>query len=464
MRVGKVSWALAAAAVLGGTVLWLRAQAGAVGGPAAQPAAEANAGPRFALVGTASCSARGCHGAVEGATGVPENHPVLRDEYTRWLGADVHANASAVLLEKRSQDIARHLGIARPEEEPRCLACHTNPLAAGPATTRLPKPAPAGGVTPLLREERLFGVGCESCHGAAGKWLGPHTEKTWEGLSAEKKWADYGMVPVHEPLALARTCAGCHVGAAPDGTGVLRDVNHDLIGAGHPRLHFEFSTFLANVPPHWNPKATKPASEALKWEAGQAACAEAALKLLENRATDETAPWPEFAEYDCFACHHDLKGKSWRQAKGHYGKRMPGAFPWGTWYFAMPRHLLPAADGAPLKKLTRLMEIPYPERAKVGAEARTAAALLAGWQKGITATGAEQALRKVLAGAGAAKKSAAGLSWDAAEQFYLAGHALDPAFADDALHKARAFPHGFDSPREFTPEQFVEALRQRLKK
>jgi hypothetical protein len=36
----------------------------------------------------------------------------------------------------------------------------------------------------------------------------------------------------------------------PDGK-PWRDVNHDLIAAGHPRLSFELSAFMATMPPHW---------------------------------------------------------------------------------------------------------------------------------------------------------------------------------------------------------------------
>jgi hypothetical protein len=458
MKVRKLSWGLVAAGAVGAAILWLRPQPGPAGSPEGEKAVGAAAPASLAMTGTASCSGRSCHGGIEPA----KDHPVLRDEYTRWLAADRHANAYAVLFEKRAVDMAKHLGIAKAHEEPRCLACHTNPLAAGQALARLPKEIPPSQVSPLMREERLFGVGCESCHGSAEKWLGPHTEAAWQKMSAEKKWTDYGMVPVHDPLVLAKQCAGCHVGAAAAGTGVLRDVNHDLIGAGHPRLHFEFSTFLANLPPHWNTAAKRERrSEAEKWAAGQAACAEAALALLEDRATDRTAPWPEFAEYDCFACHHDLKGKSWRQSKANYGKRMPGALPWGTWYFSMPLDLAGPKGAPELEKLVQLMQVPYPEKEKVRHEAKAALTWAEGWAK---APGLEKRLPKMLADFTAGKEARAGLSWDAAEQLYLASFALNPAFADDALSNARAFPPGFDSPKGFTPETFLKELRARLGK
>ena len=56
------------------------------------------------------------------------------------------------------------LGLGKAETAPRCLACHAlNP--------------------PAEERSRTFdvseGVSCESCHGPASGWLGPHTERDW---------------------------------------------------------------------------------------------------------------------------------------------------------------------------------------------------------------------------------------------------------------------------------------------
>src|SRR5262249_11338289 len=152
---------------------------------------------------------------------------------------------------------------------------------------------------------------------------------------------ELGMWSVTDAAARGRACAGCHVGAPPVSDELPpRDVNHDLIAAGHPRLHFELATFLANLPPHWNVAAKKNgASDAQGWAVGQAVSAEAALELLAHRTATEKAPWPEFAEYDCFACHHDLQPDGWRQQAQRLGKRKPGTLPWGTWYFALTDRL-----------------------------------------------------------------------------------------------------------------------------
>ena len=43
-------------------------------------------------------------------------------------------------------------------------------------------------------------------------------------------------------------------------------------------------------------------------------------------------PWPEFAEYDCFACHHDLRDRAWRRDPVRFGKRPPGSLAWNERY------------------------------------------------------------------------------------------------------------------------------------
>src|ERR1700730_10079230 len=60
-----------------------------------------------------------------------------------------------------------------------------------------------------------------------------------------------------------------------------------------------------------------------------------AMKLLEQQAlTCTTAQEPEkraldLANFDCYACHHDLKSPSWRQQRGYVGKPgRPQMRPW----------------------------------------------------------------------------------------------------------------------------------------
>jgi hypothetical protein len=163
------------------------------------------------------------------------------------------------------------------------------------------------------------------------------------------------MVKLYDLGVRAATCAGCHVGAAASGETPLRDVNHDLIAAGHPRLNFEFATYLRQMPPHWTERdrsrdghPPRPAGyEAQVWLVGQAACAESALSLCAARAMlaaaalkrSENARWPEFAEFNCFACHHDLAPDSWRRQPNYFAGRKVGGLS-----LNLSRHLIAIAD------------------------------------------------------------------------------------------------------------------------
>jgi hypothetical protein len=283
---------------------------------------------------------------------------LLRNEYTQWIERDPHAAAYTVLFGDRSARIMKNLagipGTPHPaHQDIRCLACHCEIHVA---------------VTADLAGQRVDGVGCEACHGTARRWLEPHTAAAvWDKLPASEK-LQFGMTNVKDPAAISQVCVGCHVGAPADENAKLplRDVDHDLLAAGHPRLNFEFATFMANLPPHWKQVAgssdARRREGAKPWAIGQLTSARAALALLADRAMRAaTATWPEFAEYDCSSCHHNLTSPSARL-------RQPGApgllgrSAWDTWFLSMPEQVL-ADDANELNVLAALrkhMERPYP--------------------------------------------------------------------------------------------------------
>jgi hypothetical protein len=434
--------------------------------PAAKAPGTADSAATSPVVGTASCSGRACHGGIE-----PGPKDVRQNEFTKWRTSDRHADAYRVLVDDpRSKRITDNLHIGNAWEEARCLACHTNPASVAPAN----------------HEEWLSGVGCEACHGDATKWLAGHTEPDWKKLSNAEKEAQ-GMVPVADPVALAQQCVGCHVGASPEKTpgGLLRDMNHDLIGAGHPRLNFEFSAYLANVPPHWNTEKARPRSADREWAVGQLVSARAALDLLHSRATAKEAPWPEFSEYDCYACHHVFNDPSWRQERGYAG-RIPGSTPWNEWYTTMLRSPALAAltgEREPnqkvedlLKALHTAMPRPFPDRAEVARQAEELDRLLAAAK--VVPQADKDTLRGLMAQVAEDRQGLASTSWDGAAQVYLALAALDEARRSRAgnaegaadkitahielLGRTLAFPIGtdaegraliYDSPRDFTPRK-----------
>ncbi|MFP6769967.1 MAG: multiheme c-type cytochrome, partial [Planctomycetaceae bacterium] len=276
--------------------------------------------PRY--VGVNSCAAANCHG------GDGTGHR-WTSSYSVWIQRDTHARAFSTLHGKASRAIVQALGWKQPAHQAvACLNCHA-------------LPAPADGGTGHLPQLASDGVSCEACHGPAGRWLPLHVRKGWaetrRRTTDQELWSRLGFVNTENIQFRARVCAGCHVG------GPGRDVNHDLIAAGHPRLNFELSNFHANLPGHWDDMAdrkrhagqvSKPEGtlrELKLWAVGQVETLRARAVLSRWRAGTKSVPWPELSETRCFSCHHDLGDARWRREVARSTGRRPGQFPWAGW-------------------------------------------------------------------------------------------------------------------------------------
>src|SRR5262249_59421636 len=132
----------------------------------------------------------------------------------------------------------------------------------------------------------------------------------------------------------ARLCASCHVGNTAEG----KVVTHAMYAAGHPPLPgVEIATFSDAMPRHWQYlKEKKPAvQQMLNVDSGTAAFEQTklvavsgvlllreAMNLLGSQAapaTQDADPrntWPELAQFDCSACHPELKKPNWRHHRG----------------------------------------------------------------------------------------------------------------------------------------------------
>jgi hypothetical protein len=361
-------------------------------GPPIPPRTEAKMIPGR-VVGTPSCSARGCHGRDDPLPG-----KIGRHEYSAWNYADPHTRSYAVLFNDQSTQIAARLHLAKPAyQESRCLACH----------------AEVSGADGL---GQIGSIGCESCHGSAWLWLDPHT--AGDGWRTKFPEAAKTLLDVNNLTAMARSCVACHIGApAGDGIGV-RDMNHDMIAAGHPRLNFEFAGYLAQLPPHWNEKARPrdAAFYAKAWAIGQAVSAEAALNLLDHRA--QQPAWPELAEFACYACHHHLGSNlNWRQNEF----KSDGSLPFGSWYFATLESLAPDSK-EPIRRFAELMK-----RRPTGPQVIESLKGL----KPVVASIIQQAEKQPDAAALRTRveqnlREPARRDWDGAAQLYLALAALSP--------------------------------------
>jgi hypothetical protein len=433
-------------------------------GPAAQEAAaQSNRDGAHRYVGVAGCAAAACHGG----NGPPGTRG---SEYSTWAGYDRHPNAFAVLYEERSDRMARALKRdpkAKAITTEECLKCH----ATNEGRTQ------GQGDRFVLAD----GVGCESCHGPAGDWVTTHYLPGFRDRPAAEK-ERLGLRNTKDLTARAQLCTECHVGSGD------RDVNHDLIAAGHPRLNFEFASFHAIYPKHWSerPELQRyPDLHARLWEIGQVVTAKASLELLAVRAKgaeDNKKPWPEFAEYACYACHKDLQVDNPSQA-ARFPARRPGDFPWGTWYLSMARVYADQPGGpgksftARLDKLRGLMQRPGPDAPAVAREAEAVAKVLDGWAGRIARerpldAGQLRTLMRAFAAQGA--ESAEKLDWDQAAQLYLALAALNQALSDPPTRRAPAtdqlwvmrrplqgaFPKGYNSPQLFDAKAKADLGRQ----
>jgi hypothetical protein len=87
---------------------------------------------------------------------------------------------------------------------------------------------------------------------------------------------------------------------------------------------------------------------------GQLVHMRSALDRVTRRAG--AAEWPEYAELDCFACHHNLTRPedSWRQNLG-FPQRKPGSAPLNVARWMTARHVLEAHDARAAADLKEIM-------------------------------------------------------------------------------------------------------------
>jgi len=152
-----------------------------------------------------------------------------------------------------------------------------------------------------------------------------------------------------------------------------------LIAAGHPDLYFELDSFMSVMPPHWNEVDKDPWFSVRALAVGQAVQLREQLRRVSRES--QGGIWPEYAELDCFACHHSLVGAkdSWRQERGYAGRR-PGNPPWNLSRYVVLRHVVQEADSSAAQQLASEVEKVYSlvtalgsDRKQVAAEATSAA-------------------------------------------------------------------------------------------
>jgi hypothetical protein len=292
---------------------------------------------KYKYMGSISCDGSGCHGSTK----KKQKFSIPQNEYYVWYEKDRHAKAFEVLKTEDSKRMAKNLGIKTPEADTRCLVCHAVDVDKDNQ-----------GANYALNE----GVTCEGCHGPAEAWLGPHTRKDWD----KKKGAEFGMLDTKNLAKRSERCLSCHLGVNKS-----RIVDHELIGAGHPRLKFEMDNYSAVMPSHWDQTDAKK-KEAIGelrgvkiWSVGQAVALQQQLNLLSESRKAPTVLGPDLIHFDCFACHHEVvpklrdlseaekKIQRWR-VRDYGGK--PGRLVWNSSNYSVFRNLI--KEIAPDKAIT----------------------------------------------------------------------------------------------------------------
>ncbi len=402
----------------------------------------------FQYTGPGGCSSTACHGSLQPR----QDTRVAQNEYSIWVVQDKHAKAFSALTTPWSQRIARNLGMQqRPEAAQECLACHA--LAVKPE-----------------QRARTFdlndGVSCENCHGPASGWLGEHTARNWTHQQSLQR----GMYDTKDLARRDENCLSCHLGTAE------KYVNHEMLAAGHPLLNFELDSYSAVMPRHWKEPLDKDPWRGVRaWSVGQAVQLREAMNQL-GRWT-KAPNWPEYAELDCYSCHHALTrtDDSWRQREGYVGRK-PGTPPWDAAQYAVLRLMLgeinPAAlrelDGE-LKQVSGAMNHLSPDRDKVNAAAQQCATTANSLVEPLKSFAYDQAvtvklLHRIAADAtplsqqGERTAEQATMAIDSLYVAYTGNH--DPANQKQVRAAIDALFQQLENPSAYNPTRFAEQLRR----
>lgn len=449
--------------------------------------------PKLQYLGSPSCSNQSCHGQ--------SSDHLFGGERQIWIERDPHSKALAVLHNEDSARMIqalRKIDPSRPMhayEDQSCLGCHAVSYTHTSTDDKSSKST--------LTEA----VSCEACHGPAERWLTEHYLSTWKTRGSEEKQKAFGFLPTKDMSARIDQCASCHIGT----TG--REVNHDLIAAGHPRLAFEYTRFhyAPHYGKHWSEQENNPEFEIRAWFVGQVSTMRSVIGLLHTRLEEKLASetthkrlsrsWPELSEMSCYACHQGIGKQRARSFSGQRLEHAAGTPGWNLWYFSLVEMLQRQSSllfrGTTSPKITSLQELlkrmhtspsQTEQLLKLSAQADEE---LAQWQKQLQnqkldISASPQLLHDIAAHAlttarGQAVETLREYDWDYVTQHYLGCAALVHAHAEQTtpwwndaralvkqLRLALKFPDDastirLNSPRDYDPEKakmlFLELRR-----
>ena len=395
---------------------------------------------RYRHLGAATCASSVCHGKIAPQPG----RNVGLNEYRTWIQEDRHASAYRTLEQPLSKRIAANLKLGNPTKAKICLDCHADNV---PQNRRGPK------------FQMSDGVGCESCHGGAEKWIQSHA-------SAKRKHGEnvaQGMYPGERPLERAQLCLSCHLGTKD------KLATHAIMAAGHPRLSFELEAYTTNQPAHFTVDADyrlrKGKIDGVNlWLTGQLESARAMLLLQRSELFHPPGMFPELALYDCHSCHHPMDRPRWSAQRAGAGIE-PGSLRLQTQNLIVLKAALAFLDPKARDKLAALTHALVKAGQRDVAAVSAATATLLDWLKARDALSRRQfsrddalQVRKMLL-----RQAASGRAGDyaAAEQIVLGVEGLSYSIGDRAAKKRlldRLYA-AVKSGTSFRPAQFTAAAK-----
>jgi hypothetical protein len=396
-------------------------------------------------MGVATCATSQCHGSA-----VPrDGSNVMQNEYVTWTQNDPHSRAYEVLNNAESRAIANRLGLRAAHAADICLDCH------------------ADNVSGDKRGEKFQisdGVGCEACHGGAENWLSTHYNVP--AVSHSDNVAA-GLFPTERVNARAKLCLSCHLGNND------KFATHRIMAAGHPRLSFELDTFTelwrtAGRQPHYRvdddyKDRKNAASHSYTWAAGLLEEGRQRLNLIIDGKILGKGMFPEFALYDCHACHRSMKSVQWRRLPRH-GNAGPGAPFVNDGAFVMILALtrsLSAADAEPMAAALRALHVAGDDTVQaIQKAARNLDAIFARVQSKLTDSSVQSRERQILAEILRSGADGEYIDYVSAEQAFMAVQMLAFELDDAALQdEIDTLADALDDAERYRPSQFARLLR-----
>ncbi len=287
------------------------------------------------IFGARDCA--GCHDQGRHSTYTKDERDGMicrMDEFAVFNARDPHKLAHAALTGARGRQMTKLLGTEVAQLDA-CLNCHS---------------VADRGIISQHYTRETDGVTCVACHGADSRWVEKHPETgndKWCLLDRKVKERDYGMTNLWDPVRRTEVCASCHIGNHAQG----KVITHAMYAAGHPPLSsFEAAAFGDSQPPHWESgreklsapgraKRLNPRPDPKNLEQTQLVVAgglvvfRESMRLFAAQASARNPePSPDFAQFDCQACHHDLQSAAiepWRQTRRHASAQgRPGSPEW----------------------------------------------------------------------------------------------------------------------------------------